>query len=75
MTISQKYLAKEMGASILVRYVIDRETWLHDLGGISDSYLSGINFELLASGDTTESRLGMIFFTWCIFKLDCSVTF
>ena len=28
-----KNLANEMRASILARYVIDRETWLHDLGG------------------------------------------
>ena len=44
MTISKKYLAKETRASILVRYVIDWETWLHGFGGIDASSLSNIHF-------------------------------
>ena len=42
-------------------------------GGIDASYLSDIHFERLSAGDTTECRLGMIFFTWCIVKLYCYV--
>ena len=38
------------------------------------SYLSDIHFERFSAGDTTESRLSMIFFTWCIVKLYCYVT-
>ena len=66
--ISQKYLAKEMGEYILVRYVINGGKLLHYFGRLDASYLSYIHFERLDAGDTTECRLGMIFFTWCIFK-------
>ena len=59
----------------MVRYVIIRETWLHYFGGIYDYYISDINFERLSAGDTTDSILETIFFTWCIFKLDCYVAF
>ena len=59
-----KNIVKEMRSSILVRYLIVGEIWLHDFGGIACYYLSGIQFELLSSGYTTESRLGMVFFTW-----------
>ena len=63
-----------MRAYILVIYVINGETWLHDLGQITVSYLSDIPFERLDDGYTTECRLVMRFFTWCIFKIDCYVT-
>ena len=63
-----------MRAYILVRHVIDGATWLHDLGGVYFFYLSYILFERLDDGYTTECRLGMIFVTWCIVKLDCYVT-
>ena len=75
MKTSKKYHAKETRASILVRYVIVRETWLNDLGVLADSYLSDIHFERLADGDKTDSRIGMIFVNWCIFKLGCYVNF
>ena len=74
MTRRKKYLAKEMRTYFLVSHVIDGETQLHDLGGISVSYLSYIPFELLDDGYTNECRIGMIFVTWCIFKLYCYVT-
>ena len=70
---SQKYPAKEMRSYILVSYVIVDEAWLHYFGGISASYISDIYFDKLPSGDTTESRLRMIFVTWCIVKLDCYI--
>ena len=38
------------------------------------SYLSYITFERLYDGYTTECILGMIFFTWCVVKLDFYVT-
>ena len=63
-----------MRASILDRYVIGREICLHGFGGIAVSYISEIHFEILAAGDTTECRLGMVFVTWCIVNLDCYVT-
>ena len=47
---------------------------MHDLGGIYVSYLSYITFKRIDDGYTTECRLGMRFFTWCIFELDCYVT-
>ena len=75
MNISKKCLTKEMRASILVRYVIGSDIWLHGFGNISASYLSDIHFERLAYGYTTDSIIGMIFVVWCIFKLDCYVTF
>ena len=74
MTRSQKYLTKETRAYILASHVIDKETWLNDLGGGYVSYLSYTPFERLDDGYTTECRLGMIFFTWCIVKLDYYVT-
>ena len=58
----------------MVSYVIDRGTWLHDLGGLDFSYIIDIPFERLDGGYTTECRIGMVFFTWCIIKLDCYVT-
>ena len=61
MTRRKKDIAKEMRAYILVSYVIDGETWLHDLGGLAISYLSDIPFEQFDNGYTTECRLGMIF--------------
>ena len=73
MTRRQKYLAKEMRAYILVSHVIDGETQLYDLGGISVSYILYIPFERLDCGYKTECRPGMRFVTWCIFKLDCYV--
>ena len=63
-----------MRAYILVSYVIDGNTWLHDLGGLDVSYHSETPFERLADGYTTECRLGMIFVTWCIVKLYFNVT-
>ena len=75
MTISKKYLAKETRASILVRYVIRGDTWLNDFGGIDVFYLSDTHFEILSSGYTTGCRLGMIFVTFCIIKLDFYVNF
>ena len=60
---------------ILVRYVIGRETWFHDLGFFAVSYLSGIHFERFYSGYTTDCILGMLFGTWCIVKLDLYVIF
>ena len=58
----------------MVSNIIDGETWLHDLGGISASYISYIPFEQIDYGYTTECILGMIFVTWCISKFDCYVT-
>ena len=52
-----------MRASILDRYVIDREICLHGFGGIAVSYISEIHFEILAAGYTTECRLAMVFVT------------
>ena len=74
MTRGQTYLAKETRAYILVSHIIDGETWLNNLGGIFVSYISYITFERLDNGYTTECRIGMIFFTWCIVKLDCYIT-
>ena len=54
-------------------YVIDGETCLHDLGGGSIYYISYTTFELLDYGYTTECRLRIRFFTWCIVKLYCYV--
>ena len=59
----EKYLANEMRASILDRYVIGREICLHGFGGIAVSYISEIHFEILADGDTTGCIIKMIFFT------------
>ena len=64
-----------MRSSILARYIIGRETRLHDLGGIAVSYLSDTHFEILAYGDTTDCRLGTVFVTWCIVKLYCYFNF
>ena len=64
-----------MRESILVKYLICGETWLHDFGGIYDSYISDIYFELITAVDTTECRLDMIFGTWCIFSLNYYVAF
>ena len=75
MAINQKYIAREMRASSLARYVIVGETWLNDFGGLSASYFSDIHFERLADGYTIECRLGIIFVTWCIAKLNCHVNF
>ena len=55
--------------------MIGGETWLHNFGGISLSYLSYIYYEQLAYGYTTDCVIGMRFGTWCIVKLDCYVTF
>ena len=74
MTRRKKDLAKEMREYILVSYLIDGETWLHGLGGLAVYYLSSTPFEILDDGYTTKFRLGMVFVTWCIFKLDCYVT-
>ena len=42
--------------------VINREKWLQQyFWGSGFYYLSGIYFELLVDGDTTESILGIIF--------------
>ena len=60
---SQKYLPKEIRVPILLRYIIDGETWLYNFGRIDVYYLSDIQFERLAAGETTECRLGMIFCT------------
>ena len=70
----EKYLEKEIRGYIFVSHVIDGETWLHDLGGGSVSCLSYIPFERIDCGYTTECRLWMRVFTWCIVKLDCYVT-
>ena len=70
----RKNLAKEMRAYILVSHVINGDTWLHDLGGLDVSYNSDTPFEQLDDGYTTERRLGMIFFTWCIVNLYCHIT-
>ena len=43
MTRRKKYLANEMRVYILVRYIIGRETRLHDLGGGGGCILSFIN--------------------------------
>ena len=64
-----------MSASIFVRYVINKEIWLHYFLGHYVYYVSYIYFELLAAGDTTECILGMIFVNWCIVKLNCIVDF
>ena len=70
MTRRQKHLAKEMRLYILVSSVIDQDIWLHDLWGISASYISYTTCEQLDDGYTTYCRLGMRFLTWCIVKLD-----
>ena len=43
-----------MRAYNLLSYVIDGETWLHDLGGLDFSYISDIPFERLDYGYTIE---------------------
>ena len=53
----------------MVGYVINGETWLHDLGGVDVSYISDIPFEILDYGYTADCILGIIFVTWCIVKL------
>ena len=55
-------------------YVIYRETWLHDLGGIAVSYLSEIIVKQLGGGYTTECILRMRFVTCSIVKLYFHVT-
>ena len=65
---------KKRGRIFLVSHVIDGETWSHDLGGISVYYISYITFERLDDGYTNECRIGMIFVTLCILKLDFYVT-
>ena len=57
----KNYPANQMRETILVRYIIGRETWLHNFEGFDNSSLSDINFGQLSYGDTTEFRLGMIF--------------
>ena len=64
-----------MRASILMRYSIGGKTWLHNFMGISVSCISVIQFERLADVYTTDFILGVTFFTWCVVKLDCYVTF
>ena len=59
----------------MVSYVIYRETWLHDLGGIAVSYLSEILVKQLGGGYTTECILRMRFVNRFIVKLYCHVTF
>ena len=44
---AKKYLAKEMKGYILMSRLINRETWLHDLGGFDVSYHSETPFEQL----------------------------
>ena len=61
MTRRKKYPANQMRDTISVRYIIGRETWLHNFGGFANSSLSDINFGQLSYGDTTEFRLGVIF--------------
>ena len=63
-----------MGESILERYVLGGETWLHDFEVVVVYHLSDIHLECLSALDTTGCRLGMIFFDLCIVKLDCYVT-
>ena len=63
-----------MRAYIFVSYVINGDTWLHDLGGIGVFYHSDTSFELLDDGYTLKCRLGMVFVTWCIVKLYFHVT-
>ena len=63
-----------MRVYILVSFIFDGETWLHDLGGLDVHYHSETHVELLDDGYTTECRLGMIFFTWCVVKLYYNVT-
>ena len=58
-----------MKAKFFVSRVIDKEKWLHYLGGGYVSYISYIPFERLDDGYKTECRLGVIFVTWCIVKL------
>ena len=58
----------------MLSHVIDGDTWLNYLGGGYVSYLSYIPFYRLDDGYTTECRLGIIFFTWCIVKLNVFVT-
>ena len=69
----QKDIVKEITAYILVSYVIDDETWLHDSVRLVISYFLYIPSELLDDGYKTECRLDMIFFTWCFVKLYCYV--
>ena len=59
MSIGDKYLAKEMGVFILVRYVICGDKWLHGFGGLAASYISDKHFEQLAAGNKTECSLGV----------------
>ena len=49
-----KNSANEMRNPILVRYVISGETWFHYFGGRDVSYISDLQYELIAAGDTTE---------------------
>ena len=67
-------IAKEMRSYILVSHVINGGTLLNYLGGVDVSYHSDTPFEELDDGYTTECRLGLIFFTWCMLKLYFCVT-
>ena len=44
-------------------------SWLKYIFGGGVSYLSDLNYEWFAAGDTSEGRLGLIFGTWCIVTL------
>ena len=73
MTRRHKELAKEISSYIYFSYLTNGVTFLHNLWGLDVSYLPDIPFELLDNGYTTDCKLGVIFVTWCIVKLDCYV--
>ena len=56
-------------------YLIGEDAWLHDFWGIYVSCISGIHFGQVTAGDTTRCRLGVVFASWCIVKLDFYVVF
>ena len=69
MNIRQNNFANKSRTTVLVRYVISRDTSLNDFGGGDVFHLSCLYYEGLSSGYTTDVIIGMIFGTWCIVKL------
>mmetsp|Transcript_4330 Transcript_4330/g.12210 ORF Transcript_4330/g.12210 Transcript_4330/m.12210 type:complete len:146 (+) Transcript_4330:410-847(+) len=65
---AQKTMAKDFGAPVLVRYVIDGDYILQDFEGVSASHLSRENFEKLRSGKD-EASLDVGLKSWCRVKL------
>ena len=66
----QKNAAKNMDEPVYVRYVIDKEYYLHDLGSEDAIYISEEVFDQLASGESKEADENISPGAWCIVKLE-----